>query len=33
LPLVVFDMLALLFGFPSLIIADLPTLSLSSNPI
>jgi len=33
LPLVVFDMLALLFGIPSLIISDLPTLTLSSNPI
>jgi len=33
LPLVVFDTLALLFGFPSLIILDLPTLTLSSNPI
>jgi len=33
LPLVVFDMLALHFGIPSLIISDLPTLTLSSNPI
>jgi len=33
LPLVVFDMLALLFGIPSLIISDLPTLTLSSNLI
>jgi len=29
-----FDMLALLFGIPSLIISDLPTfITLSSNPI
>jgi len=33
LPLVVFDMLALHFGIPSHIISDLPTLTLSSNPI
>jgi len=33
LPIIVFDMLALPFGIPSLIISDLPTLTLSSNPI
>jgi len=33
LPLVVFDMLALPFGIPFLIILDLPTLKLSSNSI
>jgi len=30
---VVFDMLALPCGIPSLIISDLPTLTLSSNSI
>jgi len=33
LPLVVFDMLALLFGIPSHVISDLLTLTLSSNSI
>jgi len=33
LPLVVFDMLALPFGIPSLIISDLPNLTLSSNQL
>jgi len=33
LPFVVFYMLALLFGIPSLIISDLLTLTLSLNPI
>jgi len=29
---VILDMLALLFGISSLIILDLPTITLSSNP-
>jgi len=33
LPLVVFDMPSLLFGIPSLIISDLPTLTRFSNPV
>jgi len=33
LPLMVFDILALLFGIPSLIISDLPNLTLSSTSI